>query len=77
MNGVNGALEWRRRAGKLLLWNLGGRVQLICERVSKCCESIPDTMDVFANVHSSGTEVGQHFFKRHHLLLGLVSTVID
>src|SRR5215471_5876866 len=40
-------------------------------------ESVPGTVDIFADVDSARTEMVKHLFKGHHLLLGLVTAVID
>ena len=40
-------------------------------------EWMANAMNIFADVNSSGTEVLQHFFKRHLLLFRMMTAIID
>lgn len=78
VNRVHRSLKRCRMASKLLLigyWSVC--VETISQRVDERGESVSDAMDVFAYVHTPWPKVGKHFLKCNHLLLWLVSAVID
>jgi hypothetical protein len=54
-----------------------GRIQVARERVRKCRKAVFRPENVFADIDTARPQVGQRFLKRHHLLLGFVSAIVQ